>query len=1101
MQETIKEKKEKERKWNGMSNSIWRKVLSLALVLVLIFQMMPVSAFADDDAINSSEDVPENTSADYELSAEGQQEVYVTNEITELRDEREKHFRLSDGSFAAVEYEYPVHFQTADGSWEEIDNTLSLSASEQAYIAQAGAVEKSFAASLDEDYLLRMSYDGCTVELSLLESDSDTAEIQPIEEPVETEETTLPVEEPAEESAEASDSIIIITGGEEEELPEEEDSGIIVLSSAITIEGEDSSAEVPSEETEEVILIDGENTEPAEASAELEESTEPSSSEITTAGNGYQLIRRSDITPQIQNTELSAVLSADESLLTLEEAGKVRGFGSELTYNDVFPGISLVYQNMGYNVKESIVITQPQESYSFAFGLNVTGLQAILEDNGSVSLRNSEAELIYSIPTPYMYDASGELCLDVNYSLAETAGGYILTVTADSQWLNAADRSFPVVIDPTLVAECQLSTGAMTASYVAQGSPGRIYSTAQTLYFGYSTVWSVQEAQIYMGFSSLPSIPENSVVVSSEIKMCQTSWSKVVCTSCNMGMYQVTDACPSSGYYEWIKGLCWNTKPNTSSTVLDYATCTQDTNGSYLTWNITRSVKEWYSNSSATRALAIKLMDISQYNSSYAVVATFQGYGGSGSVLSPYLTVSYRYAVGLEDYYTAQSHSIDRAGTGYVSDFTANLTLVKNDVSAASTVCPVNISHVFNSAYTGGQISEIMPGASGYWAMHVGRGWKLNIQQVVAVYNDNYLQYLDADGTIHYFYRSSTASNTYTDEDGLGLTITASNGNYTMTDRYGNISYFGGGLLSYTQDANGNRITYVRNSSDQVTSVTRTLSGGSAETVATLGYNAYGFLISITDMAGNTTSFGYGGTANNMRTVTHADGTSVSYVYDSSNRMNTAKDNESGYSMNYTYTEQGKVSSITEMAGSNSGASVSVSGSGGVRTYRYSGKDRALNTSDDILTTMVFDNAGRTISSSSTSADKKLNYGTSAAAYSTNSGTSANNNRLTVSGSVGVQTVNYLVDGGVESSSSPWIFYGGGSGGASTSVMRTGNRSLSITRAIGDANSVYTQAVSGLEANGWYVLSAYVNTKDVTAFGENGGVLTHGVGKIGNPVS
>ena len=32
-----------------MSSSKWRKVLSLVLVLVLIFQMMPVSAMADNE--------------------------------------------------------------------------------------------------------------------------------------------------------------------------------------------------------------------------------------------------------------------------------------------------------------------------------------------------------------------------------------------------------------------------------------------------------------------------------------------------------------------------------------------------------------------------------------------------------------------------------------------------------------------------------------------------------------------------------------------------------------------------------------------------------------------------------------------------------------------------------------------------------------------------------------------------------------------------------------------------------------------------------------------------------------------------------------------
>ena len=60
--------RKKERKGKDMSNSKWRKILSLVLVLVLIFQMMPVSAFADDDVVIIGSDT-----ADYDLTADEQQ--------------------------------------------------------------------------------------------------------------------------------------------------------------------------------------------------------------------------------------------------------------------------------------------------------------------------------------------------------------------------------------------------------------------------------------------------------------------------------------------------------------------------------------------------------------------------------------------------------------------------------------------------------------------------------------------------------------------------------------------------------------------------------------------------------------------------------------------------------------------------------------------------------------------------------------------------------------------------------------------------------------------------------------------------------------------
>ena len=86
---------------------------------------------------------------------------FVSCEITDLRGETVKHFRLSDGSFSAVSYETPVHYLTDDGNWEETDNTLSFDGSR--YIAKAGRVEKSFAVSAADEYLLSMSVGGCKV--------------------------------------------------------------------------------------------------------------------------------------------------------------------------------------------------------------------------------------------------------------------------------------------------------------------------------------------------------------------------------------------------------------------------------------------------------------------------------------------------------------------------------------------------------------------------------------------------------------------------------------------------------------------------------------------------------------------------------------------------------------------------------------------------------------------------------------------------------------------------------------------------------------------------------------------------------------------------
>ena len=47
----------------------------------------------------------------------------IVSELTEMRDEYEKHFLMSDGTVAAAVYAESVHYRS-DGEWKEIDNSL-----------------------------------------------------------------------------------------------------------------------------------------------------------------------------------------------------------------------------------------------------------------------------------------------------------------------------------------------------------------------------------------------------------------------------------------------------------------------------------------------------------------------------------------------------------------------------------------------------------------------------------------------------------------------------------------------------------------------------------------------------------------------------------------------------------------------------------------------------------------------------------------------------------------------------------------------------------------------------------------------------------------
>ena len=121
-------------------------------------------------------------------------------------------------------------------------------------------------------------------------------------------------------------------------------------------------------------------------------------------------------------------------------------------YRNILPSTNLEYAVTSSSVKESIVVRESQSEYKYYFDMDLDGLTPVENNDGSISLTESgdTANEIFWIEAPYMYDANSDESFAVTMSLTEVEGKYVLAVEADKDWINAADRAFPVVIDPTL---------------------------------------------------------------------------------------------------------------------------------------------------------------------------------------------------------------------------------------------------------------------------------------------------------------------------------------------------------------------------------------------------------------------------------------------------------------------------------------------------------------------------------------------------------------------------------------------------------------------------------------------------------------------------
>ena len=962
-----------------MKQKISIRILSFLLALTMLIQMLPVQGIAA---------TAESTSG---MISDEQPEVSVLGEVESLREEDTKHFRLSDGSFVAVSYGMPVHYQNENGEWQDIDNTLVSDPKSNTYQTRNADTAVAFASSLESGRLFVTAKENTAVSMSLL----DTAQALQM----------------------------------------------------TAVEPELEAAALP----------------PAE-------------------GNVYS---RNAVAQIIAETPL--VLSSEENRRGWDiEDVMPENLQSSLLYEEVFPGVDLLYTSSGYNIKEQIIVKEAQISYRYDFLLELSGLTANRNEDGSVSLLDAEENEIYVIPAPYMVDGAGAISYNVHYSIANTAQGTVFTVTADSTWLNAEDRAFPVMIDPSVIVGT--SSGDFCATFIHENAPNQSTSNSNLVYIGaepFSTS-NLGRSRTFLHFSNLPSIPSGSAVVAADLEMKMASFAHRTIAQFAIGAYELTSDKPSaySSYQSWLAAMTWNqNKPSyNTANVIDYAFVSAA--NQKADWDLTELVKKWYAEDTANTTIALAMINDTAVSPSSYAYAAFYAHNATNP---PVLTVTYRNDVGIEPYYTYATLGGGSAGTAYISDTKGQLKIAKQLAGYASTVNPVSVNLIYNSDYYSlNAATDYQPTKQIGLSMTVGQGWTVDcIQKLVAetINGVSYLKYYDGDGTIHYFSEDGD-SNIYRDEDGLGLKIQATATNvYTMTDNNGNSWEFTSKYLTAMQDSTGNRIR-IYYSNYKLSKIVQMNAGQSEIIAATFTYNGE-YLDTVKDYGNNTYKLNY---TNGKLTSIQKNGTTIAQYTYTNNRITKMTDSESGYALAFSYTH-GKVSQYKEMGGTTTGAIVDISYPNHSQiTYQDYGGDRTKGTADDIYSHYLHDYKGRTVNAYTRNHEGFI-IGASNSAYFTYdpSKTDAQiaidkrNNRTLRTATIRATKRNLSYNVGFENSAT----YNTSGLNIVTTKARTGTKSLSGS--IGVASLQYAwRPTESILKDRTFTFSAYVNTESVNNFAGKG---------------
>ena len=166
------------------------------------------------------------------------------------------------------------------------------------------------------------------------------------------------------------------------------------------------------------------------------------------------------------------------------KASDVKASQNTITYPGIIDHTDLRYIMDGATLKEEIILNEPEAPSEFRFALDIKHLEYKELDDGSIDFTDPRTgDVIWNMPKPYMYDAKGERSQAVTAKIGREYGlfgGLVLTVTADTEWLSARNRAYPVVIDPTL----QPGERFGRDTFISSRYPDTAYNDSEYLYVG-----------------------------------------------------------------------------------------------------------------------------------------------------------------------------------------------------------------------------------------------------------------------------------------------------------------------------------------------------------------------------------------------------------------------------------------------------------------------------------------------------------------------------------------------------------------------------------------------------------------------------------------
>ncbi|MBE6144280.1 MAG: RHS repeat-associated core domain-containing protein [Firmicutes bacterium] len=607
----------------------------------------------------------------------------------------------------------------------------------------------------------------------------------------------------------------------------------------------------------------------------------------------------------------------------------VKKENGNVCYENILDNVDIKYFIKSNKVKEDIIIKNKEANIKKVSFIIETNLSLYVVNNKINAFKNDD--IIFVLDAPFMYDANGNINKNIYYELKKTDNLYKLDLTLDEKWLTQA--AYPVIIDPTITEYSE--NDSVVDTYIYPGDTGVDRNSQDILKAGVERINGVDRINRTLLRFNLPEIGTGSQIIKAELRLIgyphigETSESDIVNIHSLTTEWEEDEANwenMNDKFNPRLEGSFYSAR-SVRMTLEDVTPreCTED---------ITNLVKKWYS-SKENYGIMLK-MNTEVYRSD--VIPAFFSKNNSVSNYNPkpLLAITYRNQNGLEDYMNYKKQAFSN-GMSYVNTYNGNLTTIFDVGATIGGINPVNLSLVYN---TNDVVLENNLGD--------GLGYRFNFNQTIKllpIEEVEYLEYIDGDGTIHYFYETDGI---YKDEDNLNMIITKVNNEYILADKNDNRMKFAiineVGYLTELENLNHDKIQILYNSNNQIIKIidpnleeinisretNKTIISSPGKT-ANLIYNG-NKLISIQTILGNTT-------------ITYNDKNIIESITDENNQK-----------LAYQYYEQQpyRMKTVTEYGLNNE--------MGNYFTLEYNFNSTTIVDNKDRANTMTFNNFGNAVS-------------------------------------------------------------------------------------------------------------------------------------------